>query len=139
MSKIERITDEDIRRAVRILKSAEEQIVFEVEGRPLSWNKYYGGAHWRVRQANSEEWKWRVKASLIKYKIARLAFANPVEIRFEIYVGRPIDPDNIVLKTYIDGLRDWGVLINDDPRYVRKISVEVHTKQKREYALITIL
>lgn len=98
----------------------------------------YGGRHWTVRSQISHEWKWRVKAALLKYRINKMPFKAAINIHFDVYVGRPIDPDNVVLKTYIDGLREWGCLVNDDPRYVKQISVSVYTKEKNERVEITI-
>ncbi len=57
----------------------------------------------------------------------------PCDIEVVCYVGRPIDCDNVVLKTFIDGLRDWGTLKDDDPRFVASTKVTVKTKQPREY------
>lgn len=114
------------------------QIQFEVEGRPISWNVMYGGRHWTVRSQMANEWKWRTKAGLLKFRVPKLTLEAPIKIEFEVYVGRSIDCDNIVLKTYIDGLRDWGILKDDSPAYVQEITVRVITKSKREYVKITL-
>jgi len=113
-------------------------IQFQVEGRPISWNKFYAGQFWATRKQLSDEWAWKVKVALVKYKITRVPFIEPVEIEFKVYVKRPIDCDNVVLKTYIDGLRDWGILPDDSPKWVRKISVSVIPGSEPERVAITI-
>lgn len=114
-------------------------IEFEVEGRAVSWNQAHGGVHWAKRKVINDEWKWRVKAALSKKRITRIALEAPCSMRFDVYVGRPIDCDNIMLKVIIDGLREWGLLTNDDPRFVKEITTAVHTKSDREYIKVSII
>jgi hypothetical protein len=112
---------------------------FIVDGRPVSWNQAHGGVHWAKRKAVNDEVKWMVKMALSKYRINKTPFKRPVSIHFDVYVGRPIDCDNVMLKMYIDGLRDWGCLTDDDPRFVKQISVRVYTKQQWERLEVTII
>lgn len=113
-------------------------VEFEVEGRAVSWNVAHSGVHWAVRKKISDEWKWRVKAALMDNRINKMPFKGPISIQFEVYVGRPIDCDNVCVKMIIDGLREWGCLVNDDPRYVKGICISVQTKSKREYIKVRI-
>jgi Holliday junction resolvase RusA-like endonuclease len=108
------------------------KIKFEVPGRPLSWNKYYAGQHWAKRKAMSDEWKWVVKAALTKWRVPRKPITAPVRIIFFVYVKRAIDCDNIVLKTYIDGMREWGFLPDDTPKWVAQITIAVKTGFEEE-------
>lgn len=107
-------------------------IKFQIEGRPISWNFYYAQRHWSARQAKSLEWKWRVKAALMKYHVPRAALKHAVSIEFVAYVKRPIDCDNICIKVIIDGLREWGLLQDDTPAWVKQISISVRTKSDLE-------
>lgn len=108
------------------------RIKFQVEGRPLSWNKFYAGQHWAKRKAMSDEWKWRVKAALTKWRVPKEPIKVGVRILFLVYVKRAIDCDNIVLKTYIDGLREWGTLPDDTPKWVEQITIQVRTGYDEE-------
>ena len=115
-----------------------QPIIFEVDGRAISWNQAHSGVHWAVRMKVDDKMKWDVKAGLLKFRINKTPLEVPIKISFEVYVGRPIDCDNVCLKFYIDGLRDWGLLKNDDPQFVSEIAVKVITKSKKEFVKITI-
>lgn len=114
-------------------------IKFEVEGRPMSWNIAHSGRHWAVRMKMNDQMKWRVKAALMKYRVPRKPITQSVRILFVAYVGRPIDCDNIMLKTYIDGMREWGLLPDDSPKWVTEINVKVITKNStREWMEVIV-
>lgn len=115
-------------------------LIFEIEGRPISLNQIYAN-HWTKRSDHKITWGWAIKAALIKFKIPRSPLPSAVEIQFIFYVKRPIDVDNCAgtIKLIIDYLREWGLLQNDSPAFVRKITIEVLTQQSREYCSIIIL
>lgn len=73
----------------------------------------------------------------MKHKVPHETLTYPVSIDFKAYMGRPIDCDNIWLKGIIDGLRDWGLLHNDSPQYVKSIAVSV-LKDKNERIEVTL-
>lgn len=75
----------------------------------------------------SDEWKWVVKAALAQWKVPKTPITRAVRILFLVYVKRAIDCDNIVLKLYIDGLREWGLLPDDTPKWVEQITIQVRT------------
>jgi len=77
--------------------------------RPMSWNKIYAGQHWSVRKEEADRVHLMIKAAL-----GRLEYIinSPVKIVITAYFeNRPLDPDNIASKFYIDGLKG---LIKDD-------------------------
>lgn len=98
--------------------------------RPISWNKMYSGQHWAVRQAEAE----RVHLLVLAHTPPRVEpFKERVDISIVSYFkNRPLDPDNISSKLYIDGLK--GRVIRDDTReYIRKVTTqsEVDAKNPR--------
>lgn len=121
------------------MRKRNKMIKFEVEGRPISLNQLYN-KHWTKRgQAKQVLW-WQVKAAIVKYKIPKQALTKPATLDFIFHVLRPIDCDNCAgtCKMIIDFLREWGILKNDSPQYVKKISIQVETKQGREYVEVEI-
>ena len=91
------------------------KIVLQGE-RPVSWNDFYAGTHWRKRKEEAD----RVH-QLIKYSIPpskRVAFFDKVNILITAYFkNRPYDSDNSAGKLYIDGLKNV-IIIDDAPKYV---------------------
>ena len=106
--------------------------------KPISWNKYYSGIHWTKRLEISKEWKWLVKMALLKAKVPRIAYQKPVQLKIRAYMRRLIDCDNICLKVIIDGLKDWNLILDDNPAYVKEIRIQV-MKDKNERIEIEIL
>lgn len=51
-------------------------------------------------------------------------FTRPVDIEISAHQRRCIDSDNICAKLYIDGLRHAGILQDDTPTYVRKVTTQ---------------
>ena len=111
------------------------KIVLEGE-RPWSWNKMYAGVHWTKRKEEADRvhgllmWKLQQTANLsggaMLYKMdsSPLLFKGRVDISVVAYFkNRPLDPDNITSKFYIDGL--VGEVIEDDTReFVRKVTTQ---------------
>ena len=88
--------------------------------RPVSWNVYYGGKHWTQRQREAQRVHALVRAALDP---EQAPFAGPVNITLiAFFSGRPLDPDNICAKLYIDGLKGW-LIADDDRRHVRSVRV----------------
>ena len=88
--------------------------------RPWSWNKMYAGVHWSKRKAEAD----RIHA-LVYYSInCKEGYLERVDIRVTAYFkNRPLDPDNITSKFYIDGL--VGNVIEDDTReFVRRVTTQ---------------
>lgn len=114
-------------------------IKFEVEGKPVSLNQIYT-KHWTKRSQDKQILWWKIKTSLIKAKISHQALDRSVEIQFIFNVKRQIDVDNCAgtVKMIIDYLREWGLLKNDSPEFVKKISIEVRQSMK-ELVEITII
>jgi hypothetical protein len=85
--------------------------------KPMSLNKMYAGIHWSVRKLEAERVHYLVLAEVKKPQL----FLHPVDITITAYFNkRVLDPDNIVGKLYIDGLK--GLLITDDTyEYVRSV------------------
>lgn len=107
-----------------------------------SWNVFYAGAHWRERSECAKSWKLRMIAAVRSAKgyAARLYYGYDV---VDIFVTvrhkskRRRDSDNICAKLAIDGLKDAGVIADDDPRYVRIVSTQA-VQADRDETLITI-
>lgn len=76
--------------------------------RPKSWNDYYSGRHWTFRQQEAGRVHMLVKAHCpVKLMEGRVNIIMTVYFK-----NRPLDPDNICDKFYIDGLK--GRVIRDD-------------------------
>jgi|SRR3954447_1534240 hypothetical protein len=92
--------------------------------RPISWNQWYAGEHWMVRKKKADEIHELMKYTLMQaeYRPQVKIFPGKVDVRVTGYFkDRPLDPDNIVSKLYIDGLK--GLLIEDDThRHIRSVT-----------------
>jgi len=101
--------------------------------RPVSWNKFYSGKHWRVRAREAERVHQLVRSAIDP---GEDTFLLPVHIAITVYFDqRPYDACNIPAKLYIDGLKNWW-LLDDDMRYVR--SVTTIPKLDRDHPRVVI-
>lgn len=97
--------------------------------RPISWNSFYSGMHWRKRLKEAE----RVH-ELVLYatciddsgKSSTVCHMKPTFDSFSIcltayFKSRPLDADNIPLKLYCDGLKGH-ILMDDNHKFISKAS-----------------
>lgn len=101
------------------------KIVLQNE-RPVSWNKFYSGMHWSVRQDEAKRVHELVWATLHSSDDMHTdaMMDGRVDIHITVYFDkRPYDPDNICSKLYVDGLKD-NVIENDTRQYVRRVTVQ---------------
>jgi hypothetical protein len=95
--------------------------------RPRSWNLYYSvSSHWSIRAKEAKRIHELVRYTVMEQHPQVEMFEGRVSITFRAYFDkRPIDPDNLVAKIYIDGL--IGILIKDDSwKYVAGVTLESH-------------
>jgi len=93
--------------------------------RPVSWNKFYAGMHWRQRSQIKRDVGWAVRAAVLE--AGELApFTRPVSILIVAYCkGQQLDPDNVTAKLYIDALKHAGLFADDTPAYIDVVSTRV--------------
>ena len=76
--------------------------------RPVSWNKFYSGKHWTVRDREARRVHQLVRA-MLDPEIP--PFDGLVDIEVVAYFrNRPLDASNINAKLYEDGLVGWWIL-----------------------------
>lgn len=103
------------------MKDEERKLVLSKE-RPVSWNEYYSGSHWSNRNNEAVRVHSIVRAALDP---ETEMFQGRVDIEVVVYAdSRPMDPDNVCAKLYIDGLKGWWIE-DDTHQYVRKTSTRV--------------
>lgn len=91
------------------------KIIFKNE-RPVSLNMWYSGIHWSKRKQEAD----RIHA-LCKYTVKKNLFKKPVDIIITGYFkNKPLDPDNITSKLWIDGLKG-RVIVDDTMQYVSSV------------------
>lgn len=101
----------------------ERKMVLEGE-RPKSWNEYYSGKHWSVRNREAKRVHTLVRSMIDPDD---RPFDAPVAVTFTVYYDKnPQDSTNILDKLYEDGMlakggfsdgyRSW--LWDDDPEHV---------------------
>ena len=112
-------------------------IVLEGE-RPVSWNRYYAGTHWRKRASLATNVHLTVRSEIYGRPIPD--FDGPVDITVTAYLkGQMIDADNICAKMYIDALKEL-VITDDDPRYVRSVTtMSVRDKENPRVEIEVVL
>lgn len=88
--------------------------------RPVSWNQFYSGKHWRARADEASRVHKLVYYSMLEKLGCEIEpFPVPVHITVTAHFkGRLLDPDNICAKPLIDGLVEAGLLVDDSPQYV---------------------
>lgn len=93
-------------------------IRIELPGLPPSLNGSHG--HWRAKA--KEKAQWRSLACTIAKPFRFTQPLTSVHLRAVRYSPRAMDYDNLVasFKNIIDGLRDAGIIWNDDPKTIVK-------------------
>lgn len=99
-----------------------------LDERPYSWNKFYSGRHWSSRNEYAKAVHLLTLAAVREQLPPDFVqFNELVCITVRAYFkSRPIDPDNIMSKVYIDGLVDAGVIKDDSMQYVGRVILESH-------------
>lgn len=93
----------------------------------LSLNSIYKCCHWSNRKILAENIHELVQLNLLKQKIPRRKFNNPVQISFSWNSKLDLDNHGYIAKLIIDGLKDY-LIYNDSKKYVVKISHEYWDK-----------
>ena len=89
----------------------------------VSTNEIYAGKHWRARQKLKESYLWLTCSEIKKLQ----PVIGKVDLDFTFYFkSRPIDSSNTayMAKLIEDCLVHYGILKNDDVKFVGKISLE---------------
>ena len=106
----------------RARNGAGRHVKITIDGyRPPSWNQLYSGRHWSARKRMADEAHTLVRANIPE---SIETFREVVEIRVTVYFDkRAHDADNVCAKIMIDGLIG-SVIVNDDPKHVRRVTTE---------------
>lgn len=102
--------------------------------RPQSWNAI-ARMHWTQYEQHVAEHHWLMRAA-----IGQTAdyFTKPADISVVSYFDkRPFDSSNVAVKLFEDGLKNF-VIVDDDPRYVRRVSSESRIDRKHPRVEIAI-
>ena len=111
----------------------------------FSTNKLYAGVHWTQRKEYKDSTALIVRSCLRKQNVAKID-SYPVEILYRfIFETRVLDTLNTagMAKCIEDSFRSFGLLADDDPRYVTRSILEVvarktASKQKEDIVEIEI-
>lgn len=91
------------------------RITFE-NHRPISWNDFYSGKHYGQRKQEKDDIVQLMRAQLTGDEVP---YPEPVDITFICEMtGNLTDADNVCPKYYIDALRHWHILHDDNPAHV---------------------
>jgi len=103
----------------------------------ISWNQLYKQGHWSKRSSLAKQ----IHELVWSYAPAPKEYKKKVDISITAYYKdkRRHDSDNICAKLYIDGLKEAGILLDDDTRYVGKVTVEAKIGQKEDKVVIKII
>lgn len=112
-------------------------MIFEITiPEKVSMNKIYAGMHWRKRQVLADLYHLEMLALKGKLKVTDY----PVTIHYDWHFTKnPLDTLNCAFmsKMIEDGMVHAGVLEADDPKYVRRSTLESHKSDK--YARDTVV
>ena len=104
-----------------LMKGDIRKLVLDGE-RPVSWNTYYAGSHWSVRDKEARRVHAITRAALDP---ELPMFEGVVSVLITAYVkSKPMDCDNLAGKLYIDALKGW-VVEEDTPDYIDSVTTRV--------------
>lgn len=73
---------------------------------------------WSGNQGLKKKWRTKLGWLIIEQKPKKLS-KYQVQVRY----SSRLDPDNVVLKFFVDALKDTGVIIDDNKKYFRGYSI----------------
>jgi hypothetical protein len=97
----------------------------------VSWNKYHGRSHWAKRKSHSDNVHALMMAA-IHDQMNGIMIESPVYISITATRKRPLDPDNICAKPYIDGLRRALVIQDDTYKHIHSVTVKSRKPDRDE-------
>ena len=100
--------------------------------RTLSWNKLYAQRHWAVRKQLVDSIHGLVISTMMEEDIKKYGWKK-ASIEVEACAKRPVDPDNIALKPYLDAIRRYGLIIDDTYQVIQ--SITCRSKKAKEESL----
>lgn len=104
--------------------------------RPVSWNTWYSGRHWTVRDREARRVHAAVRAAIDPDQAS--IFPGLVDVAVTVFfASQPQDADNVAAKPYIDGLKGW-YLEDDDGRHVRSVTTTAEEDPQNPRIVITI-
>jgi len=105
-----------------------------------SLNKMYAGRHWSRRAEEATRVHELVYYTALEQQLNIAPFNKPVRITIRAYFkNRPMDPDNIVGKLYVDALRHVGIIHDDTIKYVASVTTESHVDNKNPRVEIEVV
>lgn len=103
----------------------------------ISLNKIYAGVHFRERASHKDDWYY----SVLEAKPKKYTGKFPVEMHYHFKIcGTQLDISNhgYMVKMCEDALVACGVLPDDNPKYVRSITITAQPNKKGEDDVVII-
>jgi len=103
----------------------------------ISLNKIYAGIHYRVRNAQKDDYHFAV----MSVNPPPYQGKFPVQVHYHFCLqGKPLDISNYSYMTKLieDSLVACGVLPDDNPKYVRSITITAQPNKKGEDDVVEI-
>lgn len=91
--------------------------------RRFSLNAYYAGKSWPERKRDAEELHMIARAAMHRAGIKPGVISSPAQVRFYWADGLDIDNHAVLGKAIVDAMKGY-LLVDDGPKYVRKVSHE---------------
>ncbi|WIC40286.1 RusA-like resolvase [Gordonia phage Holliday] len=105
---------------------------------PLPWTKpplsMNDRGHWRKKAAETASVRGDCKTLARHANLPRNCAHVVVSLHYRPRDNRHRDPINLAAtqKALVDGLRDYGLVADDDPRYVTDLMPTIHPAEKGE-------
>ena len=104
------------------------------EYKAISWNKFYNGHHWAIKQRLVDEAHQHMMIALAGMEYEMITY--PVDILTIAYLVRKIDADNVCDKILIDGLK--GKVLKDDSHFYVKTTSTTCIKDDHNHTKMII-
>ena len=100
-----------------------------------SLNQFYASKHWSVRKKYKDTLLKEINAQLSQCD--KVAFTQ-VEVTF--CCNYRMDLDNCIMgvKFGLDALKEWGAILDDSPKYVKKVTIREDKEIPKGTGLLTI-
>ncbi len=112
-----------------------------LDHKAISWNQLYKQGHWSERSSLAKQIHRLVAISCIAdFNVSLKTIKKKVDISIIAHYKdkRRRDSDNVCAKLYLDGLKEKGIIKDDDTRYVGKVTTEAKIGQKENKVVIKI-
>lgn len=93
----------------------------------------YSRSHWRTQRALQKTWAWEILIAYFNHEQElEQTYTERRKVKVIMYRKRKMDPDNVILKPILDGLKSNHLIVDDSKDWIDlEFDAKIDTKNPR--------